>query len=195
MNGIENIIKKIADDAASESEKILSDARAEADAILSGYKEKVAEKKADADARAALRAEENRLRLVGGYRLDERQKTLAKKQELISAAFDAAYEKLVALRGDERADVLARLALRAANGESGEIILSAEDKASFAGEISKKISENAGLKISDESGNDVFVHYSGLRMDGFKSLEEGSAVEFDVTEGSKGPQAVNVVVA
>lgn len=150
MNGIENIIKKIADDAASESEKILSDARAEAEAILSGYKEKVAEKKADADARAALRAEENRLRLVGGYRLDERQKTLAKKQELISAAFDAAYEKLVALRGDERADVLARLALRAANGESGEIILSAEDKASFAGELSKKISENAGLKISDE---------------------------------------------
>lgn len=46
--------------------------------------------------------------------------------------------------------------------------------------------------ISDETGNDVFVHYSGLNMDGFKSLEEGSAVEFDVTEGSKGPQAVNV---
>ncbi len=47
--------------------------------------------------------------------------------------------------------------------------------------------------ISDESGNDVFVHYSGLVMDGFKSLEEGQAVEFDVTEGAKGPQAVNVV--
>lgn len=49
--------------------------------------------------------------------------------------------------------------------------------------------------ISDEKGNDVFVHYSGLSMDGFKSLEEGAAVEFDVTEGSKGPQAVNVTVA
>ena len=47
--------------------------------------------------------------------------------------------------------------------------------------------------ISDESGNDVFVHYSGLVMDGFKSLEESQAVEFDVTEGAKGPQAVNVV--
>lgn len=46
--------------------------------------------------------------------------------------------------------------------------------------------------ISDETGNDVFVHYSGLNMDGFKSLEEGASVEFDVTEGSKGPQAVNV---
>ena len=46
--------------------------------------------------------------------------------------------------------------------------------------------------ISDESGNDVFVQYSGLNMEGFKSLEEGQEVEFDVTEGAKGPQAVNV---
>ncbi|MGL6202440.1 MAG: cold-shock protein [Lachnospiraceae bacterium] len=47
--------------------------------------------------------------------------------------------------------------------------------------------------ICDEDGNDVFVHYSGLSMDGFKSLEEGQEVEFDVTEGAKGPQAINVI--
>jgi len=46
--------------------------------------------------------------------------------------------------------------------------------------------------ISDEQGNDVFVHYSGLVMDGFKSLEEGVAVQFEVVNGEKGPQAVNV---
>lgn len=46
--------------------------------------------------------------------------------------------------------------------------------------------------ISDENGDDVFVHYSGLNMDGFKSLDEGTQVEFDVTEGAKGPQATNV---
>ena len=48
--------------------------------------------------------------------------------------------------------------------------------------------------ISDEQGNDVFVHYTGLNMEGFKSLEEGAEVEYDVTEGAKGPQAVNVTV-
>ena len=48
--------------------------------------------------------------------------------------------------------------------------------------------------ISDEQGNDVFVHFSGLNMEGFKSLEEGASVEFDITEGAKCPQAVNVTV-
>ena len=46
--------------------------------------------------------------------------------------------------------------------------------------------------ISDEEGKDVFVHYSGLNMEGFKSLDEGAEVEFDVVNGAKGPQATNV---
>ena len=46
--------------------------------------------------------------------------------------------------------------------------------------------------ISDEDGNDVFVHFSALNMDGFKELKEGESVEFEVTEGTKGPQATNV---
>ncbi|HAB93585.1 MAG TPA: cold-shock protein [Lachnospiraceae bacterium] len=46
--------------------------------------------------------------------------------------------------------------------------------------------------ISDSEGNDVFVHYSGINGEGFKSLEEGQEVEFDIIQGEKGPQAVNV---
>ncbi|MBO4782015.1 MAG: cold shock domain-containing protein, partial [Lachnospiraceae bacterium] len=41
-------------------------------------------------------------------------------------------------------------------------------------------------------GNDVFVHFSALNMEGYKSLDEGQAVTFDVVDGEKGPQAANV---
>ena len=46
--------------------------------------------------------------------------------------------------------------------------------------------------ISDADGNDVFVHFSALDMDGFKELKDGEKVEFEVTEGAKGPQAAKV---
>lgn len=46
--------------------------------------------------------------------------------------------------------------------------------------------------LSDDQGNDVFVHFSALMMDGFKVLEEGESVEFDIVDGDKGPQAANV---
>jgi len=48
--------------------------------------------------------------------------------------------------------------------------------------------------IERESGNDVFVHFSAIEMDGYKTLNEGQEVEFNVVEGAKGPQAANVRV-
>ncbi len=47
--------------------------------------------------------------------------------------------------------------------------------------------------ITAENGNDVFVHFSAIQGDGFKTLEEGQTVTFDIEEGQRGPQATNVV--
>ncbi len=49
--------------------------------------------------------------------------------------------------------------------------------------------------ITQEDGNDIFVHFSAIQGEGFKSLEEGEEVEFEVSSGEKGPQAANVVRA
>jgi CspA family cold shock protein len=48
--------------------------------------------------------------------------------------------------------------------------------------------------ITKEDGNDVFVHFSAIQGDGFKTLEEGQSVSFDVTQGARGDQAANVVI-
>jgi CspA family cold shock protein len=47
--------------------------------------------------------------------------------------------------------------------------------------------------ITAENGKDVFAHFSQIQKDGYKTLEEGEAVSFDITEGQKGPQASNIV--
>lgn len=47
--------------------------------------------------------------------------------------------------------------------------------------------------IKTEEGNDVFVHFSAITGDGFKTLDEGQEVSFDVEDGNRGPQATNVV--
>ncbi|MBF7083613.1 cold-shock protein [Desulfallas sp. Bu1-1] len=47
--------------------------------------------------------------------------------------------------------------------------------------------------IERENGDDVFVHFSAIQGSGFKSLEEGQRVEFEVVQGNRGPQAANVI--
>lgn len=47
--------------------------------------------------------------------------------------------------------------------------------------------------ITDENGQDIFVHFSGIVAEGFKTLVDGQKVTFEVSEGARGPQAINVV--
>lgn len=47
--------------------------------------------------------------------------------------------------------------------------------------------------LSVEGGEDVFVHFSAIQGDGFKTLDEGQEVEFEITDGNRGPQAANVI--
>jgi CspA family cold shock protein len=49
--------------------------------------------------------------------------------------------------------------------------------------------------ISQDDGDDVFVHFSAIQSDGFKSLDEGQLVEFEIVQGERGPQAANVTKA
>ena len=51
-----------------------------------------------------------------------------------------------------------------------------------------------GFITNEATNEEVFVHFSAINAQGFKSLEEGAAVEFEITDGAKGPQATNVTV-
>lgn len=76
------------------------------------------------------------------------------------------------------------------------------NKSSFRKEV-KKLKVTGQVKwfnnakgygfIGREGGADVFVHYSAIVADGYKSLQEGDTVEFEIVQGQKGPQAANVV--
>jgi CspA family cold shock protein len=61
-----------------------------------------------------------------------------------------------------------------------------------AGTIKWFNSEKGFGFIAAEGGTDVFVHFSAIQMDGYKTLQEGQKVEFEVVQGQKGPQAENV---
>jgi CspA family cold shock protein len=75
------------------------------------------------------------------------------------------------------------------------MLLFQEDSRMEKGKVKWFNAEKGFGFIEREGGNDVFVHFSAIEMDGFKTLEEGVEVQFEVVEGTKGPQAANVTKA
>ena len=63
----------------------------------------------------------------------------------------------------------------------------------MVGKVKWFSAEKGYVFIAREDGDDVFVHFSAIKDEGFKTLNEGQAVEFDIVDGAKGPQAANVI--
>lgn len=151
MNGIENITKRIAEEAEAEAKKILADAEAEALRIRSEYEGLCAKKREEILARGKKIADERASRISGAATLEAKKAALTKKQELISDAFSAACEKLSKLSDDKRALAVARLALLAANGGKGEIILSKAERDAIGAKVIANCSGNTGITLSEET--------------------------------------------
>ncbi len=173
MNGIENIKKRISEDAGKKAEAIISAANAEADKISDEYRKKAEAVAADIIAKGEKVAKENEARAEGSAELELKKKVLGKKQALITEAFEKAVDKLASLSDGERADVLAKLALLAANGGKGEIILSKGEKSAIGDMVIKKTAENKNITLSADT-----------REIGFGFILRDGAYEVDCTFGS-----------
>lgn len=150
MNGIDNITKRIADEGERAAREIIAAAEAERRALRGEYAEKAEGIREKILARAGKDAEGAAFRIESSASADARRASLAKKQELISEAFGKAEKKLSSLSGDELISALSSLAIRAAAGESGELILSEKD-ISLKEKILAKCSENKGITVSEET--------------------------------------------
>ncbi len=155
MNGIENISNRILDEAKEkarlileeagrEAQRIEADGRAKADAELDIIRKAGSAKVADIEEKARLNSA-----------METRKIISAEKQALIQSAFDKALEHLLALPQDEYVELLAKLAANAcADGQPGELLLSARDLAACGESVlksAKKLAPNTDLTLSSDT--------------------------------------------
>ena len=138
MNGIEKITARIETDTKAEVEELLQEARKKAEALRADY-----QSKADAEAKAAAQsgqeaAKRQAERLESAAQMEAKKQMLAAKQACLDEAFAQAQKKLCALPDEEYADLLARMAVRAAKTGREEIILNAKDRERVGAQVAAK---------------------------------------------------------
>ena len=155
MNGLEKITARIETDAVADAARIAEEAKAQCDAIRAEGEKKAQESYWKAIRDGAKATEDRAARLAKAADMEARKSVLACKQEIVSAAFTMAEEKLLALSGEEYVSFLASLAARAAVSGKEEIILNANDHdavgkkvVSRANELLKSQGKPAGLTLS-----------------------------------------------
>ena len=154
MNGIEKITARIKNDGNAEAEAIRREGEEKAASIRAGYKaqaEENAKAAAQAGKEAAKRQEE---RLVSAAQMDAKKLLLSAKQACIDEAFDKAQEKLLALPDGEYAELLAKMAVKAAKTGREEIILSAKDRKRVGEQVAAKanaLRKGAALVLAKET--------------------------------------------
>ena len=158
MNGIDKIAGRIAEEGKQEAEAILSSAQGEAGAITEKYAAQAKEESAKILAAGKERADEIRRRAVSAAEQAGKQQMLAAKQDMISRAFDAALQKLLALPEGEYADLLAKLAAAASFTGAEEVVFSPKDQKGCgqkvldaANQLLAKAGKQGGLTMSSET--------------------------------------------
>jgi V/A-type H+-transporting ATPase subunit E len=154
---LEDIIKKIDDDARAEADSLLSLAKAEADAIRDKARKQAEDLRQRLMQQAKERALEraSRIRTLAG--LDQRKELLAEKKRIIDEAFARAEEKIVNLPKEQYLEFVTRLMLGAVESGREEIIPSARHKDFFSQEFLENLNKQLGpkghLRLSGEAGN------------------------------------------
>lgn len=170
MNGIENIIARIENDAQNEVNEIIAKANAEAEAISAKYAE-IAANDADAIlAKGKKSADDRMVRLQGVAGLEARKMLLRTKQEMIDLAFSEAEAKLLALEGEDYVETLARLAVSATQSGNEEVILSAGDREKYGKDVVSRINS----LLNEDEGIARILTAAGkmLRGEGVKLSDE-----------------------
>lgn len=150
MTGIEKIIGRIAGDAQSEVDAVMAQAKTQADAVTAKYAEQAASERDELLKRGQKAAAEREERLASSAQMEAKKMMLAAKQEMLDAAFNKAMDAMCAMKGDEKVELLAKLAVRASSNGKEQIIMSQADRDSVGAEVVKRA--NAMLAAAGKDG-------------------------------------------